>query len=264
MTTSAKPIEVRGRRLSAQDHPIVCTPLTGRSLNALRAELATIIPKAPDLLEWRLDFFNDIADTGLVLAAAALVRDLAGSVPVILTRRSIQEGGEPIPLDENQVVELLAVLCASGHIDLVDYELCQPQQHRRRMRAVSQAHGVALIASYHDFHRTPSTAAMLDILVRAERDGADVAKLAVMPQVPGDVLHLLEAGLLASTVLRIPLITMSMGALGAISRVCGVRYGSSVTFAAGARASAPGQMSIEALRAAMAALDGARPFLGHG
>ena len=256
MTSNPKPLEFGGRRRGGQDRALICTPLVGRSAATVLAELAAILPKAPDLIEWRIDYFDAIADQRQVLDTAALLREQAGSVPIIFTRRSVQEGGEPIALDEDGVVDLYAALCASGYVDFVDYELGQAQHHRRRVRAVSQAHGVALIASHHDFDRTPTPAEMLDILVRAEREGADVAKLAVMPRAPADVLHLLEATLLANTALRIPLITMSMGSLGAISRVCGWRYGSSVTFGVGQRVSAPGQISIEALRAAMAALEG--------
>ena len=42
-----------------------------------------------------------------------------------------------------------------------------------------------------------------------------------------------------------PLITMSMGALGAISRLSGEVFGSAVTFASAAGSSAPGQLSID-------------------
>jgi 3-dehydroquinate dehydratase-1 len=136
----------------------------------------------------------------------------------------------------------------------VDYELSQPEHFRRRVRAVSQAHGVALIVSFHDFQATPAAGDMLQTLLRAEREGADIAKLAVMPRAQADVLRLLDTSLQASAALRIPLITMSMGALGAVTRVCGWQYGSSVTFAVGQRVSAPGQIPIDDLRAAMAAL----------
>jgi 3-dehydroquinate dehydratase-1 len=256
MTSNPKPLEFSGRRRGGDARALICTPLVGRTAAAVLAELSAILPKAPDLVEWRIDFFDAIADQRQVLDTAAQVRRLAGSVPIIFTRRAVHEGGEPISLDEDGVVDLYAALCASGHVDFVDYELSQPVHHRRRVRAVSQAHGVALIASYHNFDATPAPAVMLDTLVRAEREGADVAKLAVMPRTPADVLLLLEATLLANAALRIPVITMSMGALGAISRVCGWRYGSSVTFAVGQRVSAPGQISIEALRGAMAALEG--------
>lgn len=48
-----------------------------------------------------------------MLAAAASLRALAGSIPIVFTRRALHEGGEPIAVDEATVVELYAALCAS-------------------------------------------------------------------------------------------------------------------------------------------------------
>ena len=78
--------------------------------------------------------------------------------------------------------------------------------------------------------------------------GADISKIAVMPQSTEDVLTLLSA---TEEMRRCyadrPVITMSMAATGVISRVCGEVFGSSMTFGAAKKASAPGQMGIEDL-----------------
>ena len=44
------------------------------------------------------------------------------------------------------------------------------------------------------------------------------------------------------------LITMSMGKLGMVSRISGELFGSCVTFAAGKKASAPGQIAMDDLK----------------
>lgn len=254
MTALMKAIDLHGRRLHANGRALVCTPLIGPTRALLQAELEAIVPMAPDLIEWRVDFFRAIADPAEVLATALALRAIAGGIPIIFTRRAVHEGGEPLALDEDAVVRLYALVCASGHVDIVDYELSQSEVHRRMVRAASQAHGVALILSSHDFHATPDVEAMVATLRCAADGGADIAKLAVMPRHRADVLRLLQATLQASAELETPLITMSMGGLGAITRVCGWQYGSSVSFAAGHSVSAPGQISIDILRTMMAAL----------
>jgi 3-dehydroquinate dehydratase-1 len=85
----------------------------------------------------------------------------------------------------------------------------------------------------------------------ADQLGADVAKVAVMPRDFDDVLTLLTATRQASKKLRIPLISMSMGPLGAITRLVGGVFGSSLSFAVGAASSAPGQVPIEDLNAVL-------------
>ena len=85
--------------------------------------------------------------------------------------------------------------------------------------------------------------------------GADIAKIAVMPQSRKDVLTLLSATEeMTSEYAKIPVITMSMGGLGAISRICGEVFGSAVTFGAVSRESAPGQLGAEELDMALSIL----------
>jgi 3-dehydroquinate dehydratase-1 len=84
--------------------------------------------------------------------------------------------------------------------------------------------------------------------------GADVAKIAVMPQRAEDVLALLDATLRAARELPIPVAGMSMGGLGAASRLCGGVFGSALTFAVAGAPSAPGQMPVGEVRAALETL----------
>jgi 3-dehydroquinate dehydratase I len=120
------------------------------------------------------------------------------------------------------------------------------------LRDVSARNGIAMIMSYHNFELTPDIDALVGRFVEAERLGADIAKVAVMPKDPQDVLTLLSATHRASQAARIPLISMSMGGIGSISRMTGWLYGSAATFAVGKSSSAPGQIAVDDLRATLA------------
>ena len=85
-------------------------------------------------------------------------------------------------------------------------------------------------------------------LTRMQEMGADVAKIAVMPQSREDVMTLMEATMEADHSLDIPVVTMSMGRLGVLSRLAGTLTGSAMTFASVGEASAPGQIPIEQMR----------------
>jgi len=54
--------------------------------------------------------------------------------------------------------------------------------------------------------------------------------------------------------LRIPVVSMSMGRLGAITRLSGWAFGSAMTFAVGENSSAPGQLAIEDVDTGLALL----------
>jgi 3-dehydroquinate dehydratase-1 len=248
-----KPITLAGRPLADGRLPAVCIPLVGASDEALVAEARLAGTKRPDLVEWRVDFFGGIADAARTVRLAAELRSAAGA-PLLFTRRSTREGGQPIPLDEAGVAALYEAVCAARAADIVDMELsCEPA-HLQRVRQAAQAAGIALLLSFHDFGGTPAVEQMLDRFRAAQRLGGDVGKVAVMPRSRADVLALLQAVQLASDELRIAVAGMSMGELGAVTRVCGGAFGSALTFAVGQAASAPGQIPIDALRAALAAL----------
>ncbi|AGX87620.1 3-dehydroquinate dehydratase I [Candidatus Symbiobacter mobilis CR] len=232
--------------------PWLCTPLVGCNREELAAELREIVPKRPDLLEWRADHFGDVGDVEAVIETAQAIRAAAPTIPLLFTMRSVVEGGQPVALDDEQIVALCAAVCAHAGIAWIDYEMRQPAERIAAVRAVAQTHGVRLLLSFHDFGRTPSVEAMTAKFFLAQERGADVAKIAVMPHSIDDVLALLTATRHASKVLTIPVAGMSMGALGALSRWMGWTCGSALVFVVGASSSAPGQVRIEDMREVLA------------
>lgn len=249
--TMSKPIRLRGRLLGDGREPLLCAPLVARDADGLRAEASAVLAKKPDLLEWRVDHFAAIAHAASVVEASAMLRDLAGATPILFTRRSIREGGHAIDASEQQVSEVIEAVCAAGSVDMVDCELASEPEHFQRARAAASRCGALLVGSFHDFRRTPDVRELAATFTSAQRLGADVAKVAVMPQDVGDVLTLLQATLQASRQLDLPLIAMSMGPYGALTRLCGWMFGSSVSFVVGQGASAPGQLPIEDVHAVL-------------
>lgn len=251
---SPKPIAVRGQPIAAGKLPLVCIPLIGRTPMEVMAELATVLPKQPDVLEWRVDFFEAIGDVAAVIAMARAIKIEVGEIPLLFTRRSMLEGGEAIALNEAQVVALYLAVCESQTIDLIDYEMANDAANVARVRAAASANDIKLVLSFHDFTCTPALEILVGKFLKAEQSGADVAKVAVMPRGPSDVLTLLAATQQASQTLKIPVISMSMGPLGLLTRLFGWVFGSALSFAVGASSSAPGQVPIEDLKTVLGIL----------
>ncbi|MCC6379198.1 MAG: type I 3-dehydroquinate dehydratase [Burkholderiales bacterium] len=252
-----KRFEVRGRLMGGET-PLVCTPLVGRTREAVLAEAANVVAKKPDVVEWRVDFFAAIADTQAVVDTGRALRAAVGETPVIFTRRSVNEGGTPIPLDDAGVVALYDAVGAAGLVDFLDFEMGNDPAQVRSVVATARAQRTRVILSYHNFGYTPGQDFLVGRFLEAERLGADVAKVAVMPRDRMDVLTLLSATATAHAKGGIPLISMSMGPLGAVTRMVGGLFGSSLSFAVGDAASAPGQMPIADLAAVYGVIARAR------
>jgi len=244
---TAKIIDIRGRKLGGET-PLICTPLVGRTRERVLAEAAAVVAKKPDVIEWRIDHFGAIGDAAAVLETGKALRAAVGDLPVIFTRRSAGEGGETIALDDDGVIRLYGAVGAAGLVDFVDFEMSNDPEHVRRVVTDAHRNHVRVILSYHNFRDTPGHDFLLKRFLEAERMGGDVAKVAVMPRDRTDVLTLLAATSDAEAKARIPLISMSMGPLGAVTRMIGGVFGSSLSFAVGEGASAPGQMPIADLK----------------
>ena len=150
-------------------------------------------------------------------------------------------------MDSDTVYDLHQVAAESNVVDFIDVEYFYTENaddeiyHLQRM-------GTKVITSHHDFHETPSSDVLFMLLEQMKHSNADIVKLAVMPQNTDDVLKLLaETNHFHKRYPNQPLITMSMGKLGVVSRVCGEAFGSCVTFGAGKNASAPGQVPMAKL-----------------
>jgi len=251
---TAKPIELNGKPIAGGKFPLICTPLVGRTHDKVMAELDVVLPKKPDVLEWRVDFFEGIGDTTAVIKLAQAIKQAAGVTPLLFTRRSTIEGGEKIALNEEQVIAMYAAVCASKSIDLIDYEMANDAANIVQVRTAAKANDIKLVLSFHNFSYTPGLEALSQKFLMADQLGADVAKVAVMPRDLDDVLTLLAATREASKKLRIPLISMSMGPYGSLTRLFGWAFGSALTFAVGASSSAPGQVPIEDLNTVLGIL----------
>lgn len=250
---SAIRITVRDRVIGGS-RPLICLPLVAHDRVALSLEARELTALGPDLLEWRVDGFSGVGDVAECLSVLQELRALVGDIPLIFTCRSEWEGGAVKMNPENRLA-LIDRAMASGHIDLVDIELSNERAFIEAVQIRAKVLGVKCILSYHNFQATPAEALLIGKLEEAEKEGGDIAKIAVMPNDYSDVLTLLAATNKARNGrVAIPMITISMGEAGRISRLAGGLFGSDITFAAGRECSAPGQIPFPELKTGMALL----------
>jgi 3-dehydroquinate dehydratase-1 len=236
-------------KLAFGKNPAICAPITGRVRDEIIQECIGIVAKQPDVIEWRADFFEGVRQPTQLVHVLTQLREVASDVPIIFTIRSIAEGGslqqELSPAEES---EIYTTVCASRAVQFLDYELAHSDEAIATLRSLTQQYGVQLILSCHNFHETPGESWIQEKFARALISGADIGKVAVMPNTLEDVLHFLKALLIIEQKIDLPLIAISMGPLGAISRLFGWLFGSQLTFAVGEQSSAPGQIPIEDVR----------------
>lgn len=231
--------------------PKICVPVTGSTEEEILEAAAAIKDSGADIVEWRADWYEDIADFQRAQETLIALRSALGDMPLLFTFRTLQEGGEK-ELPPDIYIALNRMVVQSKAADLVDVELSAGEQAVKTVIKEARANGVKTVVSSHDFQKTPPREGIVSRLRRMQELGADIPKIAVMPQSKKDVLTLLAATEeMASHYADRPIITMSMSGAGSISRLCGEVFGSAVTFGAVGRASAPGQIDAQELAAGL-------------
>ncbi len=241
-----KIVEVRGVRIG-EGIPKIIVPIVGGTREEILDAAASFRGVRMDIVEWRVDWFEDVFDPAKVEETLKDLRTALGNTPILFTFRTSKEGGHR-PIDAEAYAALTIRAAQSGFVDLIDVEAFTGDEIVRKMIDAAHEAGVAVVASNHDFDGTPGKDEIVGRLRRMQELGADIPKIAVMPQSRRDVLVLLSATEeMVTEYADRPVITMSMAGTGLISRLSGEFFGSACTFGAVGKASAPGQMNAEDL-----------------
>lgn len=238
-------IKIRNIELGS-GKPKICIPIVETNLEAILDQARKIVDTKADLVELRVDWIDDLSDANLVNIIKEL-REVLKDMPILFTIRTKKEGGEK-DFGIKDYLHINKVAMETGLVDLVDVEIFTGDEEVKEMVNAAKDNKVLLVGSNHDFDKTPSKEEIISRLKKMQDLGVDVPKIALMPNSPKDVLTVLEAtDEFRENYAKGPIITMSMGQLGVVSRLAGRTFGSSLTFASLEKASAPGQVNVEDL-----------------
>lgn len=222
--------------------PKICLPVVGKTNEDILQQISSFSSYIYDLIELRIDFYEYIHDLSKI---KSLIKEIKGVTdkPILFTYRSLKEGGQ-VQLDNDEYLHLIETVCLCD-IDIIDVEVMSGNQLVYRMVDMIHHNDKKVILSYHNFDKTPDDLEIKEILEKMEILNGDILKIAVMPLTYKDVIRLLNVTMEMSNKLDKPLVTMSMGTQGKISRIVGELTGSTITFASTSQASAPGQIHVE-------------------
>ena len=224
--------------------PKICVPVTIKNDEDILNQLPHDLPY--DFIELRIDTYSYLNECHKVITLLQKIRELV-ECPILLTCRSLSEGGQS-SLTKDEYKQLLIQIIESGLTDMVDVEVNVGNAIVFEVVEKAKSHNIKVVMSYHNFDKTPSQEDMMDILEKMEVMGGDILKIAVMPVCKKDVVTLMNTSLIMSSRIDKPLIMISMGELGKITRIAGELIGSSVTFGMAIDSSAPGQIHVSHLK----------------
>lgn len=215
---------------------MICVCILADNIENAIKKIKSIEKKNPDLIEIRLDYFNDFGNMKNILEST--------KIQLIATNRSAGEGGS-FEGDEDARIKILLDAARSG-FKYVDIELSTKDVAKIAKELHSL--GSDVIISHHDFNKTPSNDEILKIHEDILKMGADVCKIVTTANDYNDNLRLLS--FLNESFEKSKIVCFAMGEFGKISRIFSPIFGGFFTMASleKGQETGPGQIEIGELK----------------
>ncbi|MDO5388553.1 MAG: type I 3-dehydroquinate dehydratase [Clostridia bacterium] len=244
------PIEVRNIKIG-EGIPKICLPIVGHTQYEITSQAMTIAALKPDIVEFRADWYDECTNKENLIEMLMLIRKLIDKTPLLFSFRTVVEGGIQ-ELQKADYIRLNKTAVESGLVDMVDIELMIGDEDVKDLIKTAHENNVVVVLSNHDFEKTPEKEVLISRMEKMIELGADIPKVAVMPNNNRDVLTLLDVtDTFHTSHTNYPIITMAMDGRGVVSRIAGEIFGSSITFGCARKASAPGQIEAGELSLAL-------------
>ncbi len=239
--------------------PKVVVPVVSSDPKEIIEECEKIREMPCQMIEWRADtYLSALDDPETVMEEKDFYLDIIKILddinfivdgrPVIFTVRSIAEGG-CAELDRESIARIQSLVAQSKLADIIDIELFDgngalDSGFLNGIIGEIHGYGCKVMVSHHDFSGMPAPAELVELVEIMAETGADIYKIAAMAYSKEDAENLLKATAYLSRKDIGPVVSIAMGESGRPARVAAGRYGSCMTFAAGKKASAPGQVGV--------------------
>lgn len=181
--------------VKCQAFSMYCIPIVGPTLQDIKNQVNLAIPFA-DILEFPLDLYSEFS-----------LKDLSIPIPFMFSCQHKTE----------EEIELFAKMKPDYFQLNIDKNATFIQRLKNRFPEIKW-----IISSYHNFEKTPDD---LSSLLKSMPEGADLYKIACMANSTLDALKML-----CFIKENRPLLGISMGEKGSISRILGPIYGAPFTF----------------------------------
>lgn len=247
--TGSTPLIYQVKNLNIGELPVkTIVPITAKTKQQA-IEQAKIIAENSnaDIAEFRIDLLDFASDNKAVIALGKELNQILKNKPLIATIRTANEGGQ-LKVSDADYEKIYSAYLKQPFMQLLDIEMFRDSGSVKRLTQLAHKNKVLVIMSNHDFDKTPTQQDIEQRLLKQDQLGADVLKIAVMPKSKQDVFTLMNATLNVSQKTPKPLLTMSMGRLGTISRIATANMGGSMSFGMIGEASAPGQIDVKQLK----------------
>ena len=181
------------------------------------------------IIEWRLDALNGKVDMKKVISTCETIKEKTDK-KLLITLRTAKQGGLR-DMDPSTYVWMVRRIVDLVKTDFVDIEMvnCAGDAQLKMLTRMAHGKGVNVIVSYHDMLYTETAREIYMRLCHMKYLGADLPKVAYMAKDQGSVEAVINGAKTAVSEIG-PVVAISMGEIGQITRTEGEKFGSVINF----------------------------------
>ena len=157
-----KPVVVRNLTIGT-GKPKVIVPIVGATREEIVAKAESFSAYEIDMVEWRVDFYEDVFEEEKLLETLKQLRAALGETPLLFTFRTKNEGGEKAITPE-EYLKINTAVAKSGNADVIDVEIFMGDEIVKANIDAIHAENVLVVGSNHDFFKTPDRADLVSRL----------------------------------------------------------------------------------------------------
>lgn len=228
--------------------PKIVVSFSGHNLTEIKRELNVAHENNDkfDIIEIRGDSFEALSHEAHIECVQTVISELS-HIPILYTYRTIQEGGKG-GKSAAEYEALLAEIIELCDIDIIDIEFFKYEDIVDHLVKKAKEKGVTVLLSVHDMEDTPHFEEMMATYQAMIAQGGEILKLAYMPKNGRDVLSVLSAVHDARQAFDKPVVGISMGETGRITRLAGGVFGSCLMYSYLEDSVADGQIDAHLLK----------------
>lgn len=227
--------------------PVLCVTIAEQREEDILRQVKSLTDECIPMIEIRGDFFDGLYDEDRLTEFFRTLSPMVENTVLLFTVRTIPQGGRTEP-SASYLQKIYDIAAISGVCDFIDIEYNEFPHPAQEIRRIHEC-GVRVLTSDHDYMQTAKSVDLLDLLEKMRKAGADMVELAVTPEDPDDLLELLKVtNRFHRSHPDTPVITLSMGEDGFLTRVTGEIFGSAVTFGKAGKSDLNGHVSYKKLQ----------------
>ncbi len=213
--------------------------LVDEELYNIEGKVEKVLMEDVSFIEFRFDYLKDFDNVELILEKISKYNKQS-----IYTLRPISEGGKYAEPDSERVDLLKKLALARPMLLDLEYSIISTNDE---LADFIDDNGIRTLISWHDFAITPNQELLVDLIDKM-RVFSHFIKIVTTANTIEDTIRVMNLYKLIGSSLN--LIAFSMGELGIISRVlCNIVGDSPFTYATAENAIAPGQLTINQMKA---------------